>query len=328
MSLYRDVLRRALAIAWRNKILWPFGFLAGLLGAGGSYEILFKGLNLSEAQKPFIAVLWHDIVNTGLNWGDVGNLLSQAPWQALAIVAMIVVVLAIFAALFWAVVVANIVVVRGVDAVSRGESSRGLIHGSAKYFWPTAGISVLGKIVIAILFFILASPVLAPLLNDSASSVGLIGYLVAYVAIFIISLFIAAIMIFAVFEVVLDGQSFGSALRQAWHKVADHWLICLETSLILLFTILLFGLLIIVAVLLLTIPVNLLFYFIFYIKSVVLFWAVLTVGLLATIVGVFLLSGFLWTYQLAVWTLLYDKIKDGSAVSKLERLGQAALTRQ
>jgi hypothetical protein len=67
MTLYRSIFRQAWAITWQYKYLWFFGFFAALLGNGGEYEILSKGLrgdmsqgrpiSFAEPLKPDYSVL-------------------------------------------------------------------------------------------------------------------------------------------------------------------------------------------------------------------------------------------------------------------------------
>ena len=325
MSLYRGILRQALTISWRNKLLWPFGFLAGFLGAGGSYEILFKGLNLSDAQVPFVVVLWRDVVTAGMSWGALGSLFTTAPLQAAFLILLILLAVALFVAVLWAVVVSQVAVIRGVDAIARQQSARGLVHDSRRYFWPVIGVSAVGKVIVVALFFLLAAPILAPLLSTDYSFLNTLIYLIAFIVVFLLSLSVAIMVILATLSIALKGQSFGQSIAHSWLLFKRHWLVCLETSFLLLALVFFFGIALFLAIIVSSVPISLLFFLIFYIKSVFLFWALLVAGIIITIALVFLISGFLWTYQLAVWTLLFEHLDAGTAESKLERWGQSAL---
>ena len=43
MILYRELIARALRLAWQHKFLWGLAFFAALGGNGGEYELLFSG---------------------------------------------------------------------------------------------------------------------------------------------------------------------------------------------------------------------------------------------------------------------------------------------
>ena len=46
MSFYRNILKQAWKITWRNKYLWWLGIFAALLGNGGEFEILFNNAGI------------------------------------------------------------------------------------------------------------------------------------------------------------------------------------------------------------------------------------------------------------------------------------------
>src|SRR3989338_4797304 len=107
MPFYRNILKQAWTLTWRNKYLWWFGIFAALLGNGGEFEILFNNIGANPGQALFPA--WQRIAATGIfHWStlaNMGNLFKNDTLNMMIVLLTCLLVLAIFIFIVWAVIV-------------------------------------------------------------------------------------------------------------------------------------------------------------------------------------------------------------------------------
>ena len=98
MSFYRNILRQAWRLTWRNKYLWWLGIFAALLGSSGELEILLNNTGGSSGESLFPSL--QRVVSTGVfstkTISNIINLLKNDTLNIMMILVTALVVLAIF----------------------------------------------------------------------------------------------------------------------------------------------------------------------------------------------------------------------------------------
>jgi len=107
MPFYRNILKQAWQLTWRNKYLWWFGIFAALLGNGGEFEILFNNAGANPSQALFPS--WQRIASTGVFSGhtltNIGNLFRNDTLNMILVLVVCLIALAVGLFLVWLVIV-------------------------------------------------------------------------------------------------------------------------------------------------------------------------------------------------------------------------------
>jgi len=320
MPFYRNILKQAWQLTWRNKYLWWFGIFAALLGNGGEFEILFNNTGANPSQALFPA--WQRIFSTGVFSGrtltNIGNLLKQDTLNIILILVACLIVLAICLFLVWLVIVSQAAVVNNSAAVIKQKKytlKDGLDSGILN-FWPVLVLNIIIKAAIYVLLVAISLPAIFFQGNFNAN----LFYIIALVIIAPVAIILSFIMKYAVAYVVINKSKVVSAIKQSWRLFKENWLISFEMAIILFFINLLVGLAIVLVILVLAVPflfLGLIFYYSF---SLVGSWLIAVLAFASFLFIVVTVGAALAVFQISSWTGLFLELEKKSGISKLVRL--------
>lgn len=316
--IYRVVLKQAWQITARYKGLWFFGFLGTFLGLGGEYQFLINQyFNFSEGGWEQ-AVGLVDIFSYD-NLALIKASLATIPARAVVLLLLISILTGLF---IWAIMAAQGALVRGVGNVVKGNTvSLGRdFKAAARSFWSLVGITVSTRLLAVFLLAVVGLPLLAIIFSLNESYVPLGATLLFFVLGVPLIILFSLIAKLAVAYHLLANRPWRAAVGDALSLFARHWLVCVELALILLPISILVAVVFVPLASLLSLPFlvfglalasvsSALAVKIFFALALILFFALLLV-----------LGSGLATFQSAVWTSLFLKIKDAPAQSKLARL--------
>ncbi len=235
MSLdYSSLLTKAWNIAWKNKILWFFGFLAALGGAGwggsggGTPNVSFNiNSSISDYRRGDYPPAMQTTINK-INSIDVSTIL--------AIVFGVVCILLIIALVLWLLsIVGRGGLIGGILKAETGEKVdfRETWNTGVRYFPPLLLIRLLG-IAIGILLAIVVG-VFMLFVGVLTCGIGLIPMICVNIA---IGIAISVWFAFMDYAVVVEKLGVGTAIGRAWSVMRDHigpvfilWLILFAISL-------------------------------------------------------------------------------------------------
>lgn len=321
ISTYRDVFKRAYQIIKQNKFLWVFGLFTAVLGAGGEFEPLMKSYttiadttsNVFSIQALFRGGL------LGLILDNIGNFFSNYPVQAILFILVVVLVAVI---LLWLAIISEVAIFGTVDRLAKNQKSslaEGFKVGN-KFLLPAFIVNIVARAMLYVLFLILVIPLASWfILNDSVIA-GVIFLLVIFFIYIPVSIIVSFIMKYAVAYVVLEGKKVGEAFRLGWELFKNNWLVSVEMALLVLLFGVVTGVIILVAIGLAAIPFILIGIVAYFFNSVTTFNAVLVVGTFVWIIIAAFIGSMYVAYQYAAWTLLFKKLVDEKAESKITRL--------
>lgn len=320
MPFYRNILKQAWALTWRNKYLWVFGIFAALLGNGGEFEILFNNAGANPSQALFPA--WQRMAATGVfRWstlGNIGSLLKNDTLNMLIVLITCLIMLAIIIFVVWLVIVSQAALVNNSAAIIKQKKSSlkdGWASG-AMNFWPVLGLNILVKAVIYTLLVLVSLPAIFWSGNFSAN----LFYVLALVAAVPVAIILAFIAKYAIAYVVIGKYKVSRALEQSWSLFRENWLISFEMAIILFAINLLVGLAIVLAILVLAVPflfLGLIFYYAF---SIIGSWLIAVLAFASFLVIVVTMGAALAVFQIAAWTGLFLELDKKGGVSKLVRV--------
>lgn len=306
-TLYRHILKDALRLTWKYKILWIFGFFTVFWGGVGAYQSFNQAL---ERVGPVLPTQVPDgeflnIPFESLNVGGIAVMVILAlVLLALGILLMVVVVSSRGGLIYAIVENRN---------NKRPTFSKALRKG-LDAFWPLLGIGLLARLDLPLYFLLFNS------LDRLDTSIGMVLFVLAFIIITIVSLILSLLGIYASALVILERVSFRPAIQQALRLFSAHWLVSLEMALLLYLITMLIGIGALIALFVMAIPFLLLGFIAAFIGSPVLLGIIIVPAVLIY-VGFLILAGSAFiTFQYSAWILLYLRISKEGAVAKVVRL--------
>ncbi|MFA6306666.1 MAG: hypothetical protein WCV70_01795 [Patescibacteria group bacterium] len=319
MPFYRNILKQAWQLTWRNKYLWWFGIFAALLGNGGEFEILFNNSGANPGQALFPS--WQRIFSTGIFSGhtltNIGNLLKQDTLNMIFVLITCLIVLAVCLFLIWLVIVSQAAVVNNSAAVikQKKHTLRDGFNSGILNFWPVLTLNIIIKAIIYILLVAVSLPAIFYQGNFNAK----LFYIFALIIVAPVAIILSFIMKYAVAYAVINKSKVVPAIKQGWRLFKENWLISFEMAIILFFINLLVGLAIVLAILILAVPflfLGLIFYYAF---SLVGSWLIAILAFASFLFIVVSAGAALAVFQISSWTGLFLELEKKGGVSKLVR---------
>jgi hypothetical protein len=316
-SLYRSVVRNAIAICWKHKHLWVFGFFAVILGVGGVVESV---LSISVKGLLFVAGIAGDAIITYPGQETINAVLSTSQHPTLMAVLFAVGGAALTLAYLWMSGVSASALVHAGLAVPKGGDvhfSEGLRVGSL-HAWKVVGTSALAKLVT----FALAAGVSVALwqLLKNPSFVAAGFFVVGLIVLGGLAIAFNAFATFTVMAIVARNERLGVAARSAALALEGRWLLAVEAGFLTFVMALGIGVLGIAAAAIILMPIAVI-YLLAALANMTGLLVVLVLISAVVIVGVIVYTGSLIaTFQAVAWTLLWSRMAENRAVAKVHRV--------
>ena len=307
-TLYRHILKDALSITWKNKILWLLGFLAVFWGDVGAYRSFNHALDNVGPHLP------EKVAEAG-SWSFPFEALSFGGFASLMLVTLVIMMLS---AGFIMLVTAG----RGglLYAIVKTQDKekvkvRAMLSRGVQAFWPLLGIGIISRLDIPLYMFLLA-----PLATGDAHPVKIVLFVSVFIILTIASLMLSLLGVYASLLVMLEGLPLMRAIRGALKIFAKNWLVSLELALILYFITVVVGLAVLLSFFVMSIPFLFVGILLTLMKIQGAMWFVLIPAMVVYIAVLLLFGSAFVTFQYSAWTLLFLRLKTETAVSKVVRL--------
>lgn len=321
MSLYRNILKQAAQIAWRNKYLWFFGLFASLIGSGVGYETLINGLSYEglfpNLRRIAATGVFHQSVFSSLS-----KIIAEEPSSLLLIILILFLLAALTCYIIWLAIVSQAALVDSAAGNISGKNfekniKEGMGRGM-KNFWPVFWLNAISKIAILIIMYIIS----LPLLMQNKIIDETINYLYAANFLVFISIAITATFIikYAIAFVVIKENSVIEALQQGWRLFARNWLISIEMAFILFFINIAVGLVLSLAILAAAVPFAILAFISLKFISIIAFWLIAALAFILILALTAVIGSVLAVFQITSWTGLFIELAGKGAISKLVRI--------
>ncbi len=321
MPLYRNILRQAWKITWQYKYLWFFGLFAALLGNGGEYEILFRGVN--NANTPLFPGL-QNFVQSGFfsrqTLANIGVIIRTDTASFIIALVLGLVILLLFFFLVWLSVSSQAALVNnsaGYFLNKKSDFKTGMAVGSQK-FWPVFGYNVIIKAVLYLAFILMGIPLLYIVPRLGLVWGGII-YFIFFIVFMVLVLGVSFMLKYSIAFLVVKGNKFLESIKLGWNLFISNWLISLEMAFILFFISLVVSLLYFLVILALGIPVV--FLLIASAKvAASMFLVVAFLALIFYVLSLAFVGATLSTFQISTWTGLFVQLVNKGGESKIVRI--------
>lgn len=309
--LYREILRQAWRLTWHQRLLWVLGLFSAVLVSGGAFDILMRHVSWSlHPNFGFMSASWW-------RWGNWELGLTASLW----LIALGLLLAGLAAFVIFVMIRSFISLILGTGEYKVGEKLdlEKLWHAGHGHFWSVLGTIVLARVLIVFLGGLTLLPLFMLILGKAS-----LFYTIIYPPIFLIgviaSVVVNFLMIFTCAYLVLEKYNWPKAVAEAWRLFLKHWLVSLEMALVMFVIYLLVGLILAISALVIIIPVVAVVIFARFIMLPGLGSVAVFVGSLLAVCLVLLAAGFLGTFHVGAWVLLFQRMKQNAAVSKLVRL--------
>ena len=317
---YTKLIGRSLKIAWQHPELWLIGAAAGFATTGASFNHLFKTfLRIRPADQ--------------INFDTIRNVLDGVPWLVeyvkdlfllgptrISLTILVMIVVAVLATII--VIGAQQLLLWSVDKYGKSKKKftykkifSALNHW---HFWRIFAVDAL-VYLLTIILLCLAALVLTPLLSTSAS-LNFVIYLAVYAVLLPLAFLINIIGMLTLVTVVRRNEGIGEAFMHSVKIFRKHWLVALETALVIFLANGLGTILLILALSVYAGFIVLLVLSSMSISSIILMGVITFLGVLG---GVFLIvayGGFITTFNYSMWTQLTNRLERYGLVPALESI--------
>lgn len=309
VPLYRQIIREAWKIAWHKKVMWIFGLFSALIATGGALEIFSR--NLNWVFTPHLPIFW---VKSNMIWN-----VDYSFWPML--IMLILLILGLVAFLVFMSVRSFVALITATDKYKTDEKVdlNKVWRSGEKNFGSVLGEVVLFKVIIVGAGFLSTLPLWFIWTGNNWQ-----GWVWLYPLIFVLGMVVAVVasflMVFTAAYLTLKRYSFGKSLKMAWKLFLSNWLVSLEMALMIFLINMLFGLIYVVATVIVALPTFLFVVLGAFIVLPILSNIAIVIGSLICLVMLMWTAGFVGSFHTIAWSLLFKRMEEGTAVSKLHRL--------
>lgn len=314
--LYSQVLKKAWDVSWRNKPLWVFGFLAGFLQTSGVIEIISRaGLRVSE--QGWSPLLFVQNAYPGSVFIGTLSLFRESATDGAVLVLLIM--LGIVIALLWFFSGSEAALIGAVAGKTKKLPRLFKLFRNGKGFaWPVLGVHVVSKLLLAVLFLATSLPII--LIAQASTTTNIIISFIAFLVFFPLVLIVSFLTIYTIAAIVIQKSKVLHAVHTAWDIFKNHWIVSLETAVILFAVNLLAGLILVLFALLLVFPVTILGISAAIAGMTGLLTAIFTIALILIVLAAIFLGAFVSTFQLATWTILFQRLSREGGLAVILRV--------
>jgi hypothetical protein len=323
IPFYRLILKRSLAVSWKFKWLWIFGFFAAFLGNGNLYEFLFGMYNnLSSGQSFFFTITQY--ANSGL-LGMISFGRLQHLWQTDISAFSMGLFIMLMSFCFLAVMISLAVICQG--ALARGVigndqkkkvSLKQSFNDGLEKFWPILELNFITKVVfigfLLLLVYIVANLMPGTFWIDS------IIIVVSFIVFIVCGIVIYFLTLYGTAFIVLRDKKVFDALKEAWHVFRKNILLNLEMGLLLFIINVVAVISGIILLFIILAPFILLYFMLVFTGSAFGLTVISIVMILVFVAGLVLFGAWYNTFQMGAWLILFEELALNPVKSKTLRL--------
>ena len=332
MFLYRNILKKSLAITWGHKYLWFFGIFAALLGGIDSYSMSFSRMpeNWNTSIFSALAIFFNGAAAGGNFFHNIIFLFKQDPFSATILATFILIIILVSLFLLWLAVVSQIGLINNSAKVIISDGKKdwitikeGLAVGIKK-FWQILGFNLINVSLVCFFAVLIGLPLIF-LTPQSGLGIYLL-YIFLFVFLTPVALIVSFLFKYAICFSVIKEYKFVDSFVEACRLFGKYWLVSIEMALILFIIDFLAVVAVGMAFLILAIP----YIFAARILSLSIFMAVgtdsffqlaLMLGMLLSLIFVVLAGAVITCFKTVAWTDLFISLVDKKGgLSKIARL--------
>lgn len=311
---YKELFKNAYKLTWKYKYLWIFGLFASIFN---NLELI----NFIDQKGARIQVIdiWITISSL-FSWSSISTLFALSPIDfTFAILTMLAIIL-IAIIFIWLSITSQISIIANIQKIStrKKPSFYSSIKESKGKFWNVFGLNLSAKLIIMILAIGFAIPSITSFLlsNEYTVIISKIFSILLIILFLFLSIITYFIFLYAIIFYVIRKYTFKKSIKMALNLFSKNWLISIEIAILLFIITLIIGQISLVGtkillITLLVILATLNTWFGYFAGLIIVILILLLIGILV---------GAVTTFQIAVWTLLFEKLTGKQYHSKIGAL--------
>jgi len=324
MTLYRDIIKRAIKSSWSNKYFWFFGLFATFFTSSSLYGLFINVVDGRVASNPFpILSRLSSIFNLD-TFGNVGMMMTQDPANVAIIIFIYLSFLVLLLFVTWLSTVSQGALVNNA-ALELTEKENNLkigLNAGIEKFWPVFSLNIFLKFIFYLGFFLISLPFILGVFQRESLSDNLI-FSILFVFFVSVAVTFSFIIKYSIAFIVLKKENFTGGLKKGWLLFKNNWLISVEMAFLLFFIDFFINLIIILFLAIVIVPFVFLAILLAGWGSLFGFWFLMLIALILFIVIATLTRAIITAFQIVSWTDLFVVLTSQGGVSKIIRLAES-----
>jgi hypothetical protein len=321
MTLYRDIVKRAIKSSWSNKYFWFFGLFATFFTSSSLYGLFVNLISGDVASNPFPIISRLSFIFSLNTFSNIGVMMAQEPVNVAIIMLIYFVFLSLFVFVAWLSTVSQGAIVNNA-ALELTEKENNLkigLNAGIEKFWPVFSLNIFLKFIFYLGFFVISLPFILGIFQRASLSDNLI-FSIIFVFFVTLAIIFSFIIKYSIAYIVLKKETFLGGLKKGWLLFKDNWLISIEMAFLLFFIDFFVNLFIILALTIVIVPFIFLAILLAGWGSLFGFWVLMLISLILFILIAALSRAIITTFQIVSWTDLFVILTGQGGVAKLVRI--------
>lgn len=329
MTLYRDIIKRAIKGSWSNKYFWFFGLFATFFTSSSLYGLFVNVVSGEVASNPFpILNRLSSIFNLD-TFGNIGAMMTDDPINMAIIVFIYFSFIVLFFFVAWLSTVSQGALVNNA-ALELTEKENNLkigLNAGIEKFWPVFSLNVFLKFIFYLGFFLISLPFILGIFQKESLSDNLI-FSIIFVFFVSLAIVFSFIIKYSIAYIVLKKENFTGGLKRGWSLFKDNWLISIEMAFLLFFIDFFVNLVIILLLTIVIVPFIFLAILLAGWGSLFGFWVLMLIALILFVLIAAFSRSIITAFQIVSWTDLFVILTGQGGTSKLVRITEALKRRK
>ena len=324
MTLYRDIIKRAVKGSWSNKYFWFFGLFATFFTSSSLYGLFVNVVSGEVANNPFPILNRLSSLFSLDTFGNIGSMMASDPINMAIIVFIYFSFIVLFFFVTWLSTVSQGALVNNA-ALELTEKENNLkigLNAGIEKFWPVFSLNIFLKAIFYLGFFIISLPFILGIFQKESLSDNLI-FSIIFVFFVSLAIIFSFIIKYSIAYIVLKKENFAGGLKKGWSLFKDNWLISIEMAFLLFFIDFFVNLIIILLLTIIIVPFIFLAFLLYGWGSLFGFWFLMLISLILFLLIAAFSRAIITAFQIVSWTDLFVILTGQGGTSKLVRLTEA-----
>ncbi len=324
MTLYRDIIRRAIKGAWSNKYFWFFGLFATFFTSSSLYGLFVNVLSGDITNSPFPIISRLSSLFNLDTLGNIGDLMTKDPVNVAIIMSIYISFILLFFFVAWLSTVSQGALVNNA-ALELTEKENNLkigLNAGIEKFWPVFSLNLFLKFIFYLGFFVISLPFMMGVFQRASLSDNLI-FSIIFVSFVSLAIVFSFIIKYSIAYIVLRKESFQGALKKGWELFKENWLISIEMAFLLSFIDFIVNLIIILLLTIIIVPFIFMAILLAGWGSLFGFWTLMIIALILFLLIAALSRAIITAFQIVSWTDLFVVLTGQGGISKLQRITES-----
>jgi len=324
MTLYRDIIRRAIKSSWSNKYLWFFGLFATFFASSSLYGLFVNVISGEAAQNPFPILSRLSTLFSLETFSNIGVVMMEDPVNVAIIMFIYLAFIVLFFFVVWLSTVSQAGIVNNA-ALELTEKENNLkigLNAGIDKFWPVFSLNLFLKFVFYFGFLLISLPFIFGIFQKESLGDNLI-FSIVFVFFVSLSIVFSFIIKYSIAYIVLKKKNCFSGMKSGWQLFRENWLISMEMAFLLFFIDFFINLVIILVLLVVIVPFIFMAILIGGWGSLFGFWTLMLIALLLFVIIAATSRAVITAFQIVAWTDLFVILTGQGGVSKLVRIAES-----